>query len=715
MKRTHNTNSGFRMASSCLLLGLVLLASVSSLAKAESEESHSLLRGRNLIIGGGTTGDRFPYYVALKDANREIQCGGTLIAPDIVLTAAHCRNSDLIYADVGKYSNIEEDGDEEIEIVDPLLMKSAAATGGTVGMLESSGAATIDKSGFIHPQHDLQKRSYDVMLMKLKKPALGRKLMKINEDPAFPVKQAGGRNEITIIGMGTTSTNGFAPKPDELKQVHVDYLTYEECIKTNSFNLNYKFELLPHMMCTFGSGIYSQRGQCYGDSGGPYIVKGRSAAEDTQVAVVSWAVNCASDVFPMVGSRTSDPHTLKFIKEVTCSMSTMPPQGLCSEENNGASNLSSRLNVPNGVTVSVRIFADPFGHELKWQLVDRSDEKLVYAEIPYGMISGDHLFQDVVVPAGGELKFKIDDAAQDGIFGDSDAILYEIVLQDQNTNNEIIMVEGNGKFGNSKEEDFRVPLVGENTAAYFRAANEDVASDRYASVTGPTAPLKIYIKFADYHEDTAWKVTSVDGTKIFASKNANSYRLGDDVTEEVDLPAGQYRFTISDRRGTDEYRAFKFYQLSYLDRKTQRSGLTGGETIVYTSDGTFEGESISHDFVIPVAAVDDSSSYSSSPADQGIIFGELDLMDEAQEAPAVKVEEKPSEMTQDEEICTGVADGDYCVSNASCCSQFCRGFRCQPDPNVKAPVSTVTGRQRVKTGSYGGYGGSSRGGGYARA
>eukprot|EP00536_Pseudo-nitzschia_multiseries_P010348 jgi/Psemu1/202970/e_gw1.311.54.1 len=141
--------------------------------------------------------------------------------------------------------------------------------------------------------------------MKLKRPALGRQLIHINTDPDFPVKQPGGRNEITIIGMGTTSVSGMEPKPDELKQVHVDYLTYEECLQTNSYNLSYKFELLPHMMCTFGVGIYSQRGQCYGDSGGPYIVKGATPTEDVQVAVVSWAVNCASEVFPMVGSRIS--------------------------------------------------------------------------------------------------------------------------------------------------------------------------------------------------------------------------------------------------------------------------------------------------------------------------------------------------------------------------------------------------------------------------
>jgi len=659
-------NNNFRMPYSCWLLGLFLLAAVTIPTTAASNPS---LRKRNLIIGGGNAGDRFPYYVALKDANRDIQCGGTLIAPDIVLTAAHCKNSDLIYADVGKYSINEEDGDEEIKIMNPLEMMTSG-TGNTVSMLQSSGAATIDKSGFIHPQHDFQRRTYDIMLMKLERPAVGRELLRVNEDPAIPTKQPGGRNEITVIGMGTTTVEGTPT--DQLKQVHVDYLTYEECIQTNSYNLSYKYELLPHMMCTFGAGIYSQRGQCYGDSGGPYILKGDNSQDDLQVAVVSWAVNCASEVFPMVGSRTSDPDSLKFIKEVTCAMSTNPPANFCAIENGSAQNLQSRLNVSDGIIVSVRIFADPFGHELKWKIVDRSDDNIVYAEIPYGEIQGDHKFQDVVVPAGGDLKFKIEDAAQDGIFGDSDAILYEIVIRDQNTNGELVMVAGNGQFGTSKEEDFRIPKVGENTAAFFRAANEGVDYNQYASVVGPTAPLKIYIKFSDYHEDAAWKVTSVDGTQTFASKEANDYRYGKDVTENVDLPVGQYTFTISDRRGTDEYRAFSFYKLSYLDT-AQRSSGGGGETVLYKSDGIFEGESISHNFEIPITAVGGSSSISSG--DPGIIISDSGFLDEARES-----------------LCKG--DRSYCTTDTNCCSGLCLSFICESLSSVSAS-SSRPGRKKT--------------------
>lgn len=636
-------NTNFRRA----LLGLFLLVGT-------CYSSESNLRSRNLIIGGSSAPpNRFPYYVALKDGNRDIQCGGTLIAPDIVLTAAHCANSNLAYADIGKYHKLEEEGlGEEIPILNPYEMISDGWS--TVKNLEKSKAALLDFAGFIHPQHDLMARTFDVMLIKLARPAVGRPIVMLNEDKKVPEKQPGGKNEITIIGMGNTENTGLWPKPLTLRQVHVDYLPYDECVDFQNRNLDYKFELLPHMLCTMGAGVYGDRGQCFGDSGGPYILMGDEpdGSKDNQVAVVSWSVNCASSVFPMVGSRVS--HSIDFIKEITCSISSSPPDYLCYKENNSIDETMLSRYVPesDAVKISVRIYSDPYGHELRWKITDRNDDSKVYAEALNGDIVGDHSFQDVILPAGGDLKFTIDDAADDGIFGNPNSILYEVVLV--NPAGELTVVEGNGNFGTSRSENFRVPQLSNEYVALVRTAR--MKTKEVATVTGPTVDFKIHIDFSDYHEDASWIVMSSDETQTFAFEEVGHYRYGDHVTETVKLPAGSYKFIIQDRQGTANFRAFNSYK-GYF-----------GETTVFESESRLNGDEFVHEFVIP-----ESATNSISPSD---IFDDRHV-----DVEEVAFEEEPLEQGtlvtgRMEPECTLTKLQHRCTSNEQCCSGFCSRYRC---------------------------------------
>jgi trypsin len=77
---------------------LVLVAAAAADSHFQQETSISgsnQLRGASeidykIINGDDAKKYRYPYYVALLDIKGNHRCGGSLIAPDIVLSAAHC-------------------------------------------------------------------------------------------------------------------------------------------------------------------------------------------------------------------------------------------------------------------------------------------------------------------------------------------------------------------------------------------------------------------------------------------------------------------------------------------------------------------------------------------------------------------------------------------------------------------------------------------------
>lgn len=650
-----------------------LSSSTTTFSSLEAQEKE-----RELIVGGyQAPAGRFPYYVALYDAFDELQCGGTLIAPDIVLTAAHCVQSNVKYAVAGKYTNVGYDGLERINILNPY-------TDFNTGDVQSTGKAKLNNGGFLHPMFDKGERKYDIMLMKLATPATNvptEQLMRINMDPTVPLKVDGGKNEITVIGMGNLDYDYTSPKAESLQQVYVDYVPYEQCVDSQNLYVDYKEELLPHMICTQGAGLYQRRGQCYGDSGGPYIMLGNTPQEDVQVGVVSWAVECSKTEFPMVGSRTSA--AVDFIRDVTCAVSVNPPSHLCDANIMVAGHSESFIQTrTDGVPVSVRIYSDPYGHEIKWKITDQFDKTVVYADAPYGRIVGDHTFQTVKLPSGSDLRFEIIDAADDGIFGSPDAIMYEIVLLDENGQEEIVIAEGNGQFTTSREELFRIPVQSEYQSMFANRYSFEEAAIELDRSGGPTNTLIIEILFDNYHEDASWKVTSVDGGTVYASKGPNAYRYGASATEEVELTPGQYLFTINDRRGTDEFRAIKSYNLYSQGDAFYNSGR---KTIFEMGEyDIFEGESQSHLFEI-VADVPDSQ--------PSIVIDESQALNLALEQESLV-------------MCTSC--DNFCTTSGECCSGLCSGNRCHGSDCSKSSRLGSSSKNRQKARIQGRAGGSSR-------
>ena len=250
--------------------------------------------------------------------------------------------------------------------------------------------------------------------------------------------------------------------------------------------------------------------------------------------------------------------------------------------------------------------------------------------------------------------------------------MYEVVLV--NPAGELTIVEGNGQFGTSRQENFHVPRLSNEMVALARSAK--IQSKKVATVAGPTTEFKIYIDFSDYHEDTSWKVTSLDGTQTFAFEDVGHYRYGADVTETIKLAPGSYKFIIQDRHGTNSFRAFNSYKGYFMD---------GSETTVaFESEQWLNGDEFVHEFVVPESAV--SGPYSVSPSD---IFDDrhVDIEEAVLEEEAAFEEATMEETTIEQatlEMVTARTGPECelrklhhrCTANEQCCSGFCSRFRC---------------------------------------
>lgn len=148
------------------------------------------------IVGGSTVRrGEYPYFVRV-DHNWYPTCGGSLVAPDVVLTAGHCQpdlENTHLSALVNGYHN------------SPTLR-------------EGQHYRTVVES-VRHPNYKGTAWSYlnDLMLMRLDENVTDIPYIRVNRDMDQPVTG----EEVTIMGLGALSENGEYPNMLQVVDVGV--------------------------------------------------------------------------------------------------------------------------------------------------------------------------------------------------------------------------------------------------------------------------------------------------------------------------------------------------------------------------------------------------------------------------------------------------------------------------------------------------------------
>lgn len=229
--------------------GVLIAAGVLGVASASAIPQNSRPGVQPYIVGGEQAkAAEHPYVVYLADRRERQYCGGALIAPDKVVTAAHC---------VARTSR------NRIRVV-----------GGRENVNESDGMVTGVREIWVPDEYQGVTDGKDIAVLTLMEEFPYRTIELADEDDGTLYEP--GR-KATVFGWGRTDERGTAS--DELRSAQVPLQTDETCSDV------YRDYIPDEMVCAG----YPEGGvdACQGDSGGPLVTGGKL------IGIVSFGEGCA--------------------------------------------------------------------------------------------------------------------------------------------------------------------------------------------------------------------------------------------------------------------------------------------------------------------------------------------------------------------------------------------------------------------------------------
>jgi trypsin len=220
--------------------------------------------GRNTgrIVGGvEATPHEFPWIVDMRVGGSHY-CGGSIISPEWVVTAAHCSLGSGYTLTAGDHNIDRFEGTEQTRNVDKIIVHPGYQAPGT------------------------KRHENDIALMHVSTPFEFNQYVGPVDLPkaGFPPTPVA-----TVTGWGALTQGGASPS--ELYKVDVPYVDDANCDNA------YSGGIADSMIC------YGEAGKdsCQGDSGGPIIC----GPNNTLCGIVSWGQGCAQPGYPGVYTETS--------------------------------------------------------------------------------------------------------------------------------------------------------------------------------------------------------------------------------------------------------------------------------------------------------------------------------------------------------------------------------------------------------------------------